>query len=314
MPTFDTPTPISVRIDVPGGEIVIVASDRTDTVVDVRHDAGDEDAAIEVAYTDGELVIQATDLEQEHHSDPFGLSRYLGTAAITAMNPRGWGIDPRSWGIPGLSRMFGGGCDTTRVHIELPSGSQVRGEVISGDFRCSGRLGDCRLSTDYGDIVLETAAVVHLTSDSGEITVGRATGAAEITTSSGEVRVNAADGPAAIRNDDGEIYVGDAGGDLRLTGSHGDMYVKRARASVEATNVHGSVHLSEVVRGSVALSSTSGDLTVGIRRGTAAWLDAVTANGTLRNALDAQDTPDSFDETVEIHARTHDGDITVNRA
>jgi len=36
MPTFDTPEPISVTVEIGVGDIRIVASDRTDTVVEVR--------------------------------------------------------------------------------------------------------------------------------------------------------------------------------------------------------------------------------------------------------------------------------------
>ena len=36
MPTFDTPEPIAVTLDVGVGDIRVVAGDRTDTIVDVR--------------------------------------------------------------------------------------------------------------------------------------------------------------------------------------------------------------------------------------------------------------------------------------
>ena len=36
MPTFDTPEPIAVTLDVGVGDIQVVAGDRTDTIVDVR--------------------------------------------------------------------------------------------------------------------------------------------------------------------------------------------------------------------------------------------------------------------------------------
>lgn len=36
MPTFDTPKPISITIDIAAGNVHFVASDRTDTTVEVR--------------------------------------------------------------------------------------------------------------------------------------------------------------------------------------------------------------------------------------------------------------------------------------
>ncbi|MFI7697945.1 hypothetical protein [Nonomuraea sp. NPDC049480] len=108
--------------------------------------------------------------------------------------------------------------------------------------------------------------------------------------------------------------LGEVTGDLRLIGVNGDAYVTRAHAGVEARTVNGSVRIGEVVRGSVVLTSTSGDLEVGVRQGSAAWLDVSTANGSLLNSLDAQDGPETFDETVEIRARSHDGDIVIRRS
>jgi hypothetical protein len=303
MPTFDTPEPISVRIDLPGGEVTIIASDRTDTVVDVRPGEEEEETpAIQIGYAGGTLVIKAA----QHDSGVSATSRQAAAGAAGRQ---------QSWGLAGLARMLVGDCDeSARVTIELPSGSHVQGEAMSGEFHCTGRLGDCRLRTDYGDIRLDQAAAVRLTSDSGEITVERATGHAEITSGSGEITVHEIDGTATIRNDDGECNIGEVTGDLRLIGVHGDMQVNRAHGGVEAKNVHGSVRIGEVARGSVVLTSTTGDLEVGIRQGTAALLDVSTANGRLLNSLEARDSPEGFDETLEIRARTHDGDILIRRA
>ena len=41
MPTFDTPEPITATVDLPIGEIRVVASARSDTTVDVRSAASD---------------------------------------------------------------------------------------------------------------------------------------------------------------------------------------------------------------------------------------------------------------------------------
>jgi hypothetical protein len=302
MPTFDTPEPISVRVDLPGGEIRIIAGDRTDTVVKVWSCDEEEEAPVQVEYAGGTLVVKAAPPR-----DP-GPSRQASGAVALVVSA----IKQGGWGLSGLSTLFED-WDSAQVTIELPSGSQVQGEVMSGEFQCSGRLGDCRLRTDYGDIRLDEAGAVRLTSDSGEITVDRATGHAEITSGSGDVRINEIDGTSLIRNDDGEVYVGEITGDLRLIGVNGDMEVGRANGGVDAKTVYGSVRIGEVVRGSVVLTSTSGDLEAGVRRGTAAWLDVSTANGSLHNSLDPHEGPEMFDETVEIRARSHDGDISIRR-
>ena len=297
MPTFDTPEPISVRIDLPGGDVRIIASDRTDTVVEVRYDDGDEESAVQVGYERGNLVIESASRQgsgpsRHHHG---------GNLVVEAVKQ--------------LSRsMLLGGCESVQVAIELPSGSHVHGQTMGGGFHCSGRLGECVLRTDYGDIRLDQAGAVDLVSDSGEISVERVTGHAEIASASGEITVREIDGNASIRNDDGESHIGDITGDLRLVGVNGDMTVDRARGAVEAKSVYGSLRIGEVTRRSVVLTSESGDVEVGIARGTTAWLDVRTANGSLHNSLDPHENAEVPDEVVEVRARSQDGDIVIRRA
>ena len=58
---------------------------------------------------------------------------------------------------------------------------------------------------------------------------------------------------------------------------------------------------------------TIGDLEVGIREGTAAWLDVNSQFGRVHNALEAADAPETSVETVEVRARTSVGDIVIRR-
>ncbi|WP_329396200.1 hypothetical protein [Streptomyces melanogenes] len=57
-----------------------------------------------------------------------------------------------------------------------------------------------------------------------------------------------------------------------------------------------------------------GDLEVGIRESTAAWLDVNTRMGIVRNALSTADAPGTEDHTVEVRARTGLGDIVIRCA
>ena len=106
--------------------------------------------------------------------------------------------------------------------------------------------------------------------------------------------------------------VGVADGDLSLSAANGNIAVDVARASVGAKT--GDVRLAEVERGSVVLETHAGDLEVGIRDGTAAWLDVSTTMGKVHNALNTADAPEPSDETVELRARTSVGDVVIRRA
>src|ERR1700674_3608984 len=65
MPTFDTPGPISVTVELGVGDLRIVASDRADTVVDVRPSNSSRKRDVTAAqqtrveYADGRLLIKA---------------------------------------------------------------------------------------------------------------------------------------------------------------------------------------------------------------------------------------------------------------
>ncbi len=279
MSTFDTPKPISATIDVAVGNVRISANDQGATVVDVQpSDASNEEdvkaaGLTRIEYADGELLVKAPKL--------------------------------RSW----LSRRAG----SVDVTIELPDGSHVQGAVGVGDFHCDGRLGDCRMKTGLGRIRLDRADRLNLRSGVGDISVDRVTGRAQVTTGSGEVRLRELDDGAVIKNSNGDTWVGSAGGDLRLNAANGSIAVDLAHASVGAKSANGDVRLGEIVRGSVVLETKIGDLEVGIREGTAAWLDVHSQFGHVHNSLEAAGPPEAATDTVEVRGRTAVGEVLIRR-
>ena len=98
-------------------------------------------------------------------------------------------------------------------------------------------------------------------------------GHAEVTAGSGDVRVREIDGTAVIKNSNGDTWIGAVTGDLRVNAANGNIAVDVAHGGVDAKTANGDVRLGEVVRGSVVLETALGDLEVGIREGTAAWLE-----------------------------------------
>lgn len=280
MPTFDTPRPISVRLSL--GFVVanvrVTAGDRTDTTVDVRPVDESNKADLKIA--------EQTRVE---YAD--------GRLVVRA---------------PKLGTLFSrtGSVDVT---IALPSGSGLQGETGMGELLCEGRLAECRFKTGYGEIRVEQAGAVNLSSASGDIIVDDADGGAEITASNGAVNVRRIDGPATVKNSNGASWIGEVTGDLRFNGANGAVTVDRAYADVAAKTANGSVRIGEVTRGAVTLETAAGSLDVGIRTGTAAWLDVKTVLGRVRNELAAAAGPENTDETVEVRARTYVGDIIIRR-
>lgn len=282
MATFDTPEPISARIAVTTGEVLITAGKRLDTVVEVRPSnpskAADVRAAeqVKVDCSRGKLVVKGPSLR-----------------GSSGLPPHGGSID---------------------VTIEVPTGSTVRGSVAWGALRSQGVLGECRLEVAEGDLRLDRTGPVHLSTSRGEITVARVEGDAKIGNGSGAIHVDEIDGSATISNDMGEVRIGEISGSLRLTGMHNDFRVDRPHAGVEVKTVHGAVRVAEVTRGSVEITAASAHIDVGICAGTAAKLDVNTVSGSVHNQLQGVDGPAHGDQLVKVRARTLDGDIVIRRA
>ena len=76
---------------------------------------------------------------------------------------------------------------------------------------------------------------------------------------------------------------------------------------------NGDVRLGDAVRGAAVLETKLGDVEIGIREGTAAWLDVRAAAGRVHNALDAAAAPEESADTVEVRARTAAGDVVIRR-
>jgi DUF4097 and DUF4098 domain-containing protein YvlB len=279
MPSFDTPQPISVTANVAAGSIQFSASDRLDTVVEVRprDPKKDKDVRVaeqtEVTYASGVLTIRT----------PKG--RYL-------VGPTG----------------------SVDVTVELPAGSRVDTTGSWTQVLGEGRLGEVRVKTSSGDVRLDATGPLKLTASHGSITVDRVEGLAEITTSSGSLRVGVVEGSAVLKNSHGSTTVGTAIGDLRVSGANGDIDIRRAESSVTATTAHGTLRVGDVARGSVQLETSYGAIDVGVREGTAAWLDVSSGSGQVRNTLTVSETPEKTEGTVKVRARTRHGNIDIRRA
>ncbi|MEU7899196.1 DUF4097 family beta strand repeat-containing protein [Nonomuraea sp. NPDC049152] len=278
--TFDTPDPILATVSAGTGLLRINASDRADTVVTIRPADEFDDADLKAAqqttveYAGGRLLVKA----------------------------------PRSRGLSLFSRT--GSVDVT---IDLPAGSRVEA-TTAAEIRARGRLGESTLSTASGDITLEETGKARLSTADGDISLTGSTGHIDVTTANGAISVRRIDGTAVIKTSSGDIRLGEVTGELRLNTAYGDITVDRALARVHARTATGNIHVEESVRGSLDLETGHGHLEVGVREGTAAWLDVSTSHGTVRNLMTAAAGPAESEETVEVRARTYHGDVVIRRA
>jgi DUF4097 and DUF4098 domain-containing protein YvlB len=281
MPAFDTPEPIAVSIELSVGDVRVVASDRTDTIVQVRptDESQEQD------------VRQAGQTRVEHTS---------GGLLIKTPRQRALGL----FGKPG----------SVDVTVELPAGSSLRGDSAVAAFHGTGRLGDCKIKTSTGDVELDETGPLDLRTGAGAIDVARVGGDAEVNTGTGRIRLGQVDGSAVIKNSNGDTRIDAVTGDLRMSASNGDLTVGRADGDVTGNTANGVIRIGEVSSGTVGIKTGFGEIEVGVRAGTAARLDLHTSFGNVRNHMDPADSPEPTEAFVEVSARTSYGDIVIRHA
>jgi DUF4097 and DUF4098 domain-containing protein YvlB len=283
MATFVTPEPFSIDIDLLVGSAHLIATDRGDTVVVVNPTDSSRKLDMEAA--------QNTQIDLSN-----------GRLVVKTPRPRGIG------NLVGMGK-YG----SVQITVELPQGSELEVKTSLGDLRVDGRLAATHVHSGAGDVVLDETGPLKVSTGAGTVSVNRAVGYTEVTTA-GEIHLGAIDGHAQIKNQSGKTWIGEVTGPLRVRSHNGDINVGRADAEVAAKTAFGSILFGEVSNGSVALESGFGGLEVAIREGTAAWVDARTSFGRVRNDLGSAAGPELSEKTVEIEARTAFGDIVIRRA
>ncbi|GAA5000995.1 DUF4097 family beta strand repeat-containing protein [Actinopolymorpha pittospori] len=278
MPTFATPEPITLRLRLRSGDVIIEASDRDSTEVEVRpsnpNRSADLDAVEEtlVEHHDGVIVVEARD-----------------------HGPRG-------------------SDGSVHVRVALPTGSDIDGHKASADLRATGRLGTVSLNTASGDVQLEHVGPLSIKSASGDIRCQVVDGDVKVESASGDITLPEVHGSVQISSASGDIDLGQVDGDVRMQSASGDGTVRSAGGSVEVKTASGDMTIGSFHRGQASVDAASGDITIAVARGVSAWLDVSSLTGSVRSALEESDGPADSEDTVEIRARTLSGDISITRA
>ena len=284
---FNTTAPIAVTLDLYVADVRLAASDRADTTVEVR--PSDPGKAADVKAAENTRV---------EYDD--------ATRTLTVITRK-----PRNRFVSFSKRP-----ESIDLVIQLPTDSDVRGEAGIGDFQADGALGTVVLKTDLGAVRLAETGPLNVRSGLGEISVEGVSGSAEVHCGSSDIRIGAVDGTADVSTSNGKVRVGVVTGPASVKASNGSVSVDRALSDLTATSSNGKVRVGEVTRGKVSATSKNGAVEVGIREGSAAWLELNTDVGRVYNELAASEAPEAGDpvDKVELHASTKLGDVTVRRA
>jgi hypothetical protein len=248
--------------------------------------------SVEIETVDGE----DTEVELEPVNDA---GREAVESATIAHRQRGEGAEVVVE-IEERRRILIGRIPRARLRLRCPHGARLELVTVSADVDARGRFRSTELKTVSGDLRLGAVeGDARLKSVSGDLTIETVGGRLTAQTVSGDLEVAEVAGPAETRT---------VSGDVRIEGAH---------AGVAAQTVSGDQEFRAVSEGTVRLKSVSGDLLVGIARGSRVWVDASTVSGSTRSELDLGDAPPGDDDegpVVEVRARAMSGDIRIVRA
>ncbi|WP_082975337.1 DUF4097 family beta strand repeat-containing protein [Mycobacterium sp. 1245805.9] len=231
MPTFATPKPIAVSIEVRNGSVRLVATDRADTVVEVRPRDESRSADVSAAeqtrvdFRDGKLVVSGARRASTHFRD----------AAVD-------------------------------IDIALPSRSRLHASLGSADLRAEGEFGDVRAASASGNVEVDSVTGKFKgASASGSIAVHVVAGGASIATASGDATVGDLDGDLKFKAASGSLTIDRLSGYVKSRTASGSVDVATAvRGGVSAHASSGDVTVGiaegtavrlDIVTGSGVVSS-----------------------------------------------------------
>jgi DUF4097 and DUF4098 domain-containing protein YvlB len=190
-----------------------------------------------------------------------------------------------------------------QLRVTCPANPELSVRTKSADVAARG---------EYASVDVKTA--------SGDVNVGDVAGEARVKTASGDVALDEVGGRAQVNSASGDVSVQRAGGDATVQLVSGDVWIRDAAASVHANTVSGDQRLEAVVAGVVESHSVSGDVWIGVRRGSRVYVDANTISGSTSSELELSDAPaeapaiEDEGPLLEVRAKTVSGDVTIARA
>lgn len=286
--TFNTPSPITVILDLYVADVRFAVSERADTIVEVRPSNPDKAADVKAARN--------TRVEYDEGARQ---------ARIVSKKPKNRFINFSSKRPESIV-----------VDIQLPADSDIRGVSGMGDYQADGVLGTVELKTDLGTIQLAETGPLKLRGGVGTVDVEGVSGTAEVHGGSIDIRIGSIDGSADVSTGNGKLRIGVVTGPAVVRAANGSVSVERALSDITASSSNGEVHIGEVVRGKASATSKNGGVEVGVREGSAAWLELSTELGRVYNELEVAEPPTADEpvDKIEVRAETKIGNITVRRA
>ena len=278
MQTFQTGGPVDVVVRTGSGHVTVTAQDTPDTTVELT--------ALNAA---GEDAVAATRVDHSRG------------AVVVDVPRRGSGLFR-----PGPA---------VGVRITCPTGSTLHVKAESADIRAEGSYDVVDLASGSGDLSLENVTGTgKLKTGSGAIETGEVEGALVVASGSGDISLDRSGRSATVTVGSGDLSIGALSGEVVAKTGSGDVEVGVLQGSLQTKSGSGDLTIRRAASGTVRANGASGQISIGIQDGTAAWLDLSTVTGRVTQELGEVPAPREDQQRVEITAHTVSGDLRVHRS
>jgi hypothetical protein len=276
--TFSTPGPVRLDLELPAGAIEIEATATDETHVELEALSGNEQVQEMVAGA----RIDCTQRGEGYEVTVEVRTRHGVWISFSK------GPDIRL-GTPEM-----------RLRISCPTGAELDVRTKSADLSARGEYAGVDIKTASGDSNIEHCAD------------------AQVKSASGDVHFTTVDGSLDVKSASGDVYADSVARDSNIQLVSGDVYIRDAGGSISANTVSGDQRYEAVVKGRLELRAVSGDIGIGIRRGSRVYIDANTVSGSTSSEFELSDVPSALPTEegplVEVFAKTVSGDVRIERA
>ena len=182
-----------------------------------------------------------------------------------------------------------------RITVIVPEQSTATLKVASAGVRCLGPLGALTSSGASGRVEAEEVV--------GEV---------DIRTASGDVRLGAVGQLAGVNTASGGVEIG-AARSAQVRTVSGDVRIGHVEESAAVRAVSGDVRFTDAYAGEIEATTTSGDVMVAVRPGTAVELHLSSLSGRVHSTLPVNEEPPGDTPSLRIRTKSVSGNITLTR-
>jgi hypothetical protein len=277
--TYETPGPVTIRVRLGSGRVVVTTADEPRTIVDlVPHGRGGEDR-----------IETVTVSCEEHHG------RHVVT--VEEKDRIRWGPIRITWG------------GDVEVRVTCPVGADLDLSGGSTDVRVEGTLNDVSVRSASGDLRLDVVTgELQAKTASGDVFVRALEDEGEIVSVSGDVDIGRAERQLSVRSVSGDVEVGEVHGPLTVSSTSGDVELKEvASGDVRIQTISGDARIAigPGTRVWVDATSVSGHLRSDL---------GLSDEPSDSEASAESDTTPEERDVVPLHVKTVSGDVAIVHA